>query len=95
MKIEHSGCVNRVEFEDKPLAANILIYNHLKGLSVQWTFWSSDSFGLTVGNGIEDFGEVNFYCESDHDREIFDRVRFYLEDKDMIWILLPKQEVYI
>jgi hypothetical protein len=94
MKIEYSGCVRQVEFENKLFAANIIIYNRQKGLSVQWTFCDGDSFDLAVGDGIEDFGEVTFYFESDDDREIFERVRFYLEDKDMIWILLPRSDVY-
>jgi hypothetical protein len=95
MKIEHTGCVENVNVDGTDIATNIMINTDIKGYSVQMTTWTPDYFVFTIGTGLEDCGEVVIYYESEEDVEIFKRTRFYLEDKDLIWVLLPKPEVYI
>jgi hypothetical protein len=95
MRIDYDGCVDKVEFDQKQHAANVIIDTSEKGLVIVTTLSNSYYFIFFIGNGTELMGQVGFYYDSDEDREIFSRLRFYLEDKDQIWVLLPKQEVYM
>ena len=95
MIIEYNGCVDNVSVDSTDTAASVLIHTDVKGYSIQMTEWTSEYFVFTIGTGLEDCGEVIIYYESVEEEEIFKRTRFYLEDKDLIWVLLPKPEVYI
>jgi hypothetical protein len=95
MKVEHCGCVENVCVDGTEMAISVVIHTDIKGYAVQMTEWTSEYFVFTIGTGLEDCGEVVIYYESEEDAEIFNRTRFYLEDKDLIWVLLPKPEVYI
>jgi hypothetical protein len=95
MRVNFGGCVTGVSIDSTDLATNIIINCDRKGLGITTTIWSHDEFTFEIGNEDEDFGEVNIFCYLDEEREIFSRLRFYLEDKDQIWVLLPKQEVYM
>ena len=95
MKIEYNGCVDNVNFDQTDYAASILINVDRKHFLINSTVWSRDQFTFLIGDGVQDYGEVTFYYDSEEDKEIFSRTRFYLEEKDLIWVLLPKPEVYI